>query len=152
MGLHQKNESEPEPDRPGELGGGDFRYACVNHDDPVCPAALEAEEFPDQIGVGSLFDVSFVPVSDSDEPQSAVEVSSGSETYISDVGDAFRANQAGLGVLIARRTVDTVAVDFLHVTLAEVGSNQISGADGSTPRVLMAPDEEQEHDGCDPGI
>jgi hypothetical protein len=134
--------TEPDP-RPGELGQGVFIYECVNNDDPVCPESLIAEQFPEQIATGSMFDISFEQTAQ-DAPQSAIDISSGSDTYISGVGDAFRANRAGVGVLLARRTVDGLTLDFVHLTIVDLVEIEITQPNTDAPLIVMHPNEEQE--------
>jgi hypothetical protein len=142
--IETGDEAGPESDpRPGELGQGVFIYECVNNDDPVCPDALMADTFPEQVATGSIFDVSFEQTAP-DAPQSAIEISSGSDTYISDLGTAFRANQAGWGVLLARRTVDGLTLDILHLTIVDLAEIEITQPNSDAPLIVMQADQEQE--------
>jgi len=133
----------PTAPRPGELGEGEFLYECVSNDDPMCPSDLIPGEFPERIVTGGEFDVSF-EITDPDETQSAVTVRSGSETYIEETSGAFRAVQAGMGVLLARRTVDAATLDFVHLTIVDLESLEITQPGGNPPQVVMQEDETQE--------
>ena len=132
--------SEEETPEPVELANGDFIYECVNNDDLMCPEELVAEAFPEQVAVGARFDATFVPA---EETESAIEIRSGSSAYIARAGQAFRAEQAGRGVLLARRASDGAALGFVHLVLADLAELSIQQRSGDPALIVMVADEQQ---------
>ena len=113
------------PEKRGELGVGVFRYECINSTDPFCPDGLEATDFPDRIGEGSLFDMSFSGPANVLVPASPehVEVES----------DAFRAIAQGSVALLAQNEGRNQVVDFIHLTIARAFELRLAAQDGDDP-------------------
>lgn len=111
----------------GELGNGDFLFAC--DDGAAClPYSGDAAKFPAQIAIGSSFDVRFVSrgqqgsvITINDKRYEGI-VAQPVAPYVSKGPDGFVAKKPGYGTIIVRDSKGTV-IDY--VTLKIVQPNDL---------------------------
>ncbi|MCB9749614.1 MAG: hypothetical protein H6713_06350 [Myxococcales bacterium] len=123
----------PTVETPGELGHGEFVYACVESSDPVCRGDDTRPPFPDCVALGGEFELEYEVFEGPD-----AQVSSLSEEYFQVVASSrFRAARVGTAAMLARRADETV--DYLHMRIVEPDTIEIRNALTGSPAdtVLM---------------
>lgn len=128
-GCHHVNDDEVR----GELGAGKFRYECVTSNDPVCPSGSDAEDFPDRIGAGGVFDVEFKKFRGHTDP-SDFSIDPVAPAIVARDLSSLRAVAPGTVALLARDIGNNRIVDLVHVVVTRVEALRIErlGASIST--------------------
>jgi hypothetical protein len=123
----------------GELGNGDFFYACTSMSDPACGAdGMSVEAFPDCILLGGRFRLSYTLRersprlgSNADE---GIGVVPGSQSFFTGTSE-LQAIRVGRSVFLARE--GDFVIDMLHRTIAEPTDVRFRDLEGRNTGVVQ---------------
>lgn len=121
----------------GELGNGDFLYACGGTSDPACEHSADddvVDYFPECIALGSTFDLEYRLLDDSALELDAIDpvlyVESVNQGFFRGTDD-FEALRVGEAAFVVRESQRVL--DLIHLAIVEPDGMEVLARDPATP-------------------